>query len=131
VFAAPGEEAQALPVLNSIPENRRLNVIAKGDPGVAAAALARCTFYIGHDSGLMHSAAAAGTPTLGLFGPSWPHLYSPWGMHASYVATPENFDQLIAFDGYDPKTTGSLMTSLSIGDVLTALDPAVQKQATR
>ena len=114
VFAAPGEEGQALPVFNSIPEDRRIDVIAKGDPGTAAAALARCDLYIGHDSGLMHSSAAAGTPTIGLFGPSWPHLYGPWGEFTTLVKTPENFDQLIAFDGYDPKTVGTLMTSLSV-----------------
>jgi heptosyltransferase-3 len=117
VFAAPGEEGQAIPVFNSIPQDRRIDVIAKGDPATAAAALARCNLYIGHDSGLMHSAAAAGTPTVGLFGPSWPHLYGPWGELTTLVKTPENFDQLIAFDGYDPKTVGSLMTSLNVGDV--------------
>lgn len=114
VFAAPGEEHQARPVFDSIPPERRIDVIAKCDPGTAAAALARCTFYVGHDSGLMHSAAAAGTPTFGLFGPSWPHLYGPWGDHTSYAATPEDFDQLIDFPGYDPKTVGSLMTTLQV-----------------
>lgn len=118
VFAAPGEEAQARPVFDSIPADRRIDVIAKCDPGTAAAALARCTLYIGHDSGLMHSAAAAGTPTVGLFGPSWPHLYAPWGPHTLYVKTPQPFDQLIAFDGYDPKTVGSLMTSLALETVV-------------
>ncbi len=114
VFAAPGEEPAAYEVLNSIPENRRINVIAKTDPGTAAAALARCNFYIGNDSGLMHCAAAVGVKTLGLFGPSWPHLYRPWGAHCNYVATPENFDELIAYEGYTPKTAPCLMTSLTI-----------------
>lgn len=117
VFAAPGEEVQALPVFQSIPADRRIDVIAKCDPGTAAAALARCTLYVGHDSGLMHSAAAAGTPTVGLFGPSWPHLYGPWGDHTTYVATPEDFDQLIDFEGYSPKTVGSLMGSLTVDAV--------------
>ena len=31
--------------------------------------LARCDLFVGNDSGLMHLAAAAGAPTLGLFGP--------------------------------------------------------------
>lgn len=117
VFAAPGEEAQALPVFLSIPPDRRIDLIAKANPGTAAAALSRCTLYVGHDSGLMHCAAAAGTPTVGLFGPSWPHLYGPWGRNTDWVGTPEDFDTLIDFDGYDPKTVGSLMTTLSIGAV--------------
>lgn len=122
VFAAPGEEAQALPVFNSIPADRRIDVIAKCDPGTAAAALARCALYVGHDSGLMHSAAAAGTPTVGLFGPSWPHLYGPWGENTTYVSTPEDFDQLIDFEGYSPKTVGSLMGSLSVDAVIRCVE---------
>ena len=123
VFAAPGEEAQAAPVFESIPPDRRIDLIAKADPGTAAAALARCALYVGHDSGLMHCAAAAGTPTVGLFGPSWPHLYGPWGDHATFVSTPETYDELTAFDGYDSKTVGSLMTTLTIE----AVEDGVQK----
>lgn len=122
VFAAPGEEEVSRKVLNSVPENRRIDVIAKGNPGVAAAALARCAFYIGNDSGLMHSAAAAGVPTLGLFGPSWPHLYRPWGSNADYISTPENYDRLISYPGYNPKTAPSLMTTLTVDMVKAKLD---------
>jgi ADP-heptose:LPS heptosyltransferase len=122
VFAAPGEEEDARTVLASIPEARAVDVIAKTDPGTAAAAIARCDFYIGNDSGLMHCAAASGVPTLGLFGPSLPHIYAPYGEHCSYVSTPENFDQLIDFAGYDPKTLGhTLMTGLSVDAVKDAL----------
>lgn len=117
VFAAPGEEAQAMPVLESIPPERRIDMIAKVDPGTAAAALARCAWYIGHDSGLMHTAAAVGIPTIGLFGPSWPHLYGPWGDHAAWISTPQSYDKLTDFPGYDPKTVGSLMTGLSVDAV--------------
>ena len=122
VFAAPGEEKAAYAVLNSIPENRRLDVIAKADPGTAAAALKRCAFYVGNDSGLMHCAAASGTPTVGLFGPSWPHIYRPWGPHAHFVGTPEAFSQLTDFPGYDPKTlTRTLMTSLGVENVASSI----------
>lgn len=118
VFAAPGEEDQAMPVLNSVAEDKRIDGIAKGNPGEVAAALARCDFYIGNDSGLMHAAAAAGVPTVGLFGPSYPHWYSPWGDHTAYAQTPETFDELIDFEGYHPKTLDrSLMVTLSIDSV--------------
>ncbi len=121
VFAAPGEEADARKVLESIPAQKRLDLIAKTDPGTAAAALSLCDFYIGNDSGLMHCAAAAGVRTLGLFGPSYPHLYRPWGANCAFVSTPETFDQLTAFEGYDPKTTGTLMGTLSVEGVKEAV----------
>lgn len=117
VFAAPGEEENGRILLESLPEDRRLDLIAKTDPGTAAAALSFCAFYIGNDSGLMHCAAAAGVPTLGLFGPSYPHLYRPWGQRCAYVSTPQNFDQLTAFEGYSPKTTGTLMGGLTVDAV--------------
>ena len=117
VFAAPGEEEAACQVLNTVPEDRRLDIIAKGNPGEVAAALSRCDLYIGNDSGLMHAAAAGSVPTFGLFGPSWPHLYGPWGAHTAYIATEKNFDELINFPGYDVKTVGSLMTSLGVDSV--------------
>jgi ADP-heptose:LPS heptosyltransferase len=133
VFAAPGEKAQALPVLNAVPPERRIDGIGKGNPGEVAAALARCDFYIGNDSGLMHAAAAAGVPTFGLFGPSYPHLYAPWGDHTGYVCTPQTFDELIDFEGYSAGTLKhSLMTGLSVEDVIGALrnfDPLYQQVA--
>lgn len=114
VFAAKGEEDDAYKVLRSIPKNKQIDVIAKADPGTVAAALARCAFYIGNDSGLMHIAAAVGTKTLGLFGPSYPHLYAPFGSHCDFIATPETFDELIAYEGYDSKTAPCLMKSLTV-----------------
>ena len=122
VFAAPGEEEAAEQVLASIPVARQIDLIAKTDPATAAACLSLCDFYIGNDSGLMHCAAAAGVPTFGVFGPSYPHLYAPWGDHATYAQTPETFDELIDFKGYDPKTLDrSLMVSLTVYDVKIAL----------
>jgi len=119
VFAAPGEEDAAIEVLEFFPEDYRIDMIAKALPGHAAAVISRCDLYIGNDSGLMHCAAAAGIPTLGLFGPSYPHLYHPWGDHCRYVRTAETFDQLRDFEGYDPKTlTHHLMESLRVDDVI-------------
>ncbi len=118
VFGAPGEEEGAYEVFNAMPEDCRLDLIAKGSPGEAAAAIARCDFYLGNDSGLMHCAAANGIPTVGVFGPSYPHIYAPYGDHAVFARTPETFDELIDFEGYDPKTLDrTLMTSLSIDAV--------------
>lgn len=118
VFAAPGEEEGAYKVLSSVPEDRQIDVIARVNPGEAATAIAKCDLYIGNDSGLMHCAAAAGVPTVGLFGPSYPHLYRPWGRHCTYVSTNQTFDELTDFLGYNPKTLDhSLMVSLSVDDV--------------
>lgn len=128
VFAAPGEEEPARRVLDSVPAERRIDMIAKCDPGVAAAVLSLCDLYIGNDSGLMHCAAAANIPVLGLFGPSWPHLYRPWGDNAAYVTTPETYAELTVYDGYDPKkVTGSLMRSLTVQAAVDAVQAMLSR----
>ena len=121
IFAAPGEEENARKVLQSIPIPFAIDMIAKADPVTAAAAISLCQLYIGNDSGLMHCAAATGVPTLGLFGPSRPEHYRPWGANSAYVATPQTMDELTAFSGYDPKTVGSLMGTLTVDAVYDAV----------
>ena len=113
VVGGPDEREQAAPLLSVLPPDRLVDLI--GTPlGVAAAAIKQCAFYIGNDSGLMHMAAAVGTPTLGLFGPSRDWLYYPWGPHCAHIRTPESFSELTSQPGYDRHTTGSLMTTLTV-----------------
>lgn len=113
VTAAPNERDMAQPVLDAIPEDRRIDII---DPPLmhVAACMKLCRAYIGNDSGLMHMAAAAGAPTLGLFGPSKTDLYAPWGAHADFLRTQESFEELIGAAGYNRHTTGSLMGSITV-----------------
>jgi hypothetical protein len=44
-----------------------------------AARLAHCRLYVGNDSGVTHLAAAAGCPTVALFGESDPRVWAPRG----------------------------------------------------
>ncbi len=123
VFAAPNERDQANPVIEGLKDDYHIiDCIGNLNTGEAAAVIAGCDFFIGNDSGLMHIAAASNIPTFGLFGPSWPHLYAPFGQKTAWVQTPKNFDELIDFPDYDPKTCGCLMDGLSVDHVLQALD---------
>jgi heptosyltransferase-3 len=127
VFAAPGEESVAQCVFDTLPESSRINLIAKGNPGVAAACLARCQYYIGNDSGLMHCAAAAGVPTLGLFGPTDDRMYAPYGPHAAHLHTPQTMQELVGAPDFNAKAvTGSLMGGLTVQSVLAHLNKATQ-----
>lgn len=85
----------------------------------AAAVFERAALFVGNDSGLMHVAAAAGCPTLGLFGPTDPARYAPRGRQTAFVRTQRVFDPK-APDAPTSKTapqaTG-LMDSLTVDAV--------------
>src|SRR3984957_9387079 len=50
-------------------------------------AMAAASVAISNDSGLMHIAAAIGTPTMGIFGPTSPHLWAPLNGLAATIQT--------------------------------------------
>src|SRR5687768_61714 len=53
-----------------------------------AAAIARCTLFLGHDSGISHLAAAAGTRCVLLFGPTDPAIWAPANPHVQIIRAP-------------------------------------------
>lgn len=121
VFGGPGEREIARPVLQAIPSERCIDLVGTVDILTAAACLNRCALFVGNDSGLMHIAAATGTPTLGLFGPSQPVHYAPWGSHCAVAETDIPYAALVGAPGFDHRATKSLMTSLSVDRVVGAV----------
>lgn len=118
VFGHETERGSVQGFLDSIPEDRRIDLVGRISLLEAYACLERASLYIGNDSGLMHLAAAAGVPTLGLFGPTQDQLYGPWGAHCRVVrgagfleSFPEN---------YDWDNSPSLMETLSVDAVADA-----------
>jgi ADP-heptose:LPS heptosyltransferase len=114
ILGAESERNLAQPVLASVRAARRVDLIGKIDLLTAFMVLRRCALFIGNDSGLMHLAAAAGVPTLGLFGPSRVEVYAPWGPHAGTVTTELRYEELVGQPGYDHRTTDTLMDSLTV-----------------
>lgn len=84
----PAEAAMAAPVLAAL-GSRAVDLVGRLELPVVAAVMARSAIFVGNDSGLMHMAAAAGVPTLGLFGPSRVGEYAPAGRRAAYVEAPD------------------------------------------
>jgi len=88
----PGDRPPATPALEAAGD-RGLDFVGKGDILASAAAIDRAALFVGNDSGLMHVSAAAGRPTLGLFGPTEWWLYGPWGPRTRTVASNETRGQ--------------------------------------
>lgn len=133
VFATAEERSAAAPVLAAIPSARRLDLVGRLDLLTVYACLKRATLFIGNDSALMHMAAAAGIPTLGLFGPSPVRRYGPWGPLADAVTTTEDYRHLLEAADDPQRPKGTLMDTISVERVIAAagalLDRAAAQQA--
>ena len=92
LVGGPGDHPPAAPALAAAGA-RGIDFVGKGDILASAAAIERAALFVGNDSGLMHVAAAAGRPTLGLFGPTEWWLYGPWGPQTRTVASNETRGQ--------------------------------------
>jgi len=79
LLGAFGKRLRDLPRLEIVPNLHLRRVVAL---------LSQCGLYVGNDSGLMHLAAAAGTPVVILFGPTSPRLYLPGWVRSRAVASP-------------------------------------------
>jgi ADP-heptose:LPS heptosyltransferase len=72
-----------------------------------AARIASCRFFLGHDSGITHLAAALGLPGIALWGPTHPDLWRPRSVNFRLIHAPDS------------------LASLEIESVLDALLPAL------
>lgn len=83
----PGEEILAREVVDRLPVRPIL-----GPPTSLpelAALLRRCALVVGSDTGPLHLAAALGTPTLGLYGPTWAWRNGPYGRPSRVLQSPD------------------------------------------
>lgn len=82
----PGEERRAQELRDL---SKNLLVLAPATtPASSARLAARAALCVGVDSGPTHLAAAAGTPTLALFGPTDPARFGPVGPRAAALRAP-------------------------------------------
>lgn len=68
------------------------------DLGRLAALLASARFYAGCDSGVSHLAAALGTPSLVVFGPTDPRVWAPQGSHVHILRDHWNPEDVMRWD---------------------------------
>lgn len=127
IVGAAHEREMAKPVLDAVPG--ALDWVGGRDLLDVCALLELSDLYIGNDSGLMHLAAAAGAPTLGLFGPSAEWRYRPWGPRSALVRTTESLDELTSAPDFDHRSHRSLMTSLTVDEVVCAAEDLWRRAA--
>lgn len=75
----------------------------------AYACLKKARLFLGNDNIWMHLAAAAGAPTIGLFGPSDEDVSRPWGTYAKVVRGQRPFSSYLAIDPQLNQAIGHMM----------------------
>jgi heptosyltransferase-2 len=85
VVGGPGEKALAAEIVAA--GGARVRDLTGTDLRNGILAMAAAGVAISNDSGLMHIAAALGTPTMGIFGPTSPYLWAPLNGLAATVQT--------------------------------------------
>jgi heptosyltransferase II len=85
VVGGPGEKALAAEIMAG--GGPRVRDLTGTDLRNGILAMAAASVAISNDSGLMHIAAALGTPTLGIFGPTSPYHWAPLNGLAATVLT--------------------------------------------
>lgn len=101
-------------VLTAAPSNDELNMVAAIQSRLMvpvaslagqlslkelAALTAQARLFIGVDSAPMHMAAAVGTPTVALFGPSGDKQWGPWGVPSRVVSSQRHACRPCGIDG--------------------------------
>jgi heptosyltransferase-3 len=128
MLGGPGDEVYAQPIYDALPDSEFVDLLGLGLPETAAC-LERCRLYVGNDSGLMHMAAAVGTPTLGLFGPSDDRCYAPWGGHNDAVRGAATFDEIDSAHDDRRKHPESLLADLTVDSVYDAAQALYERTA--
>jgi heptosyltransferase III len=84
VIEGPAEKGTGAAVVEGIAAGYA--VVASGlSAGTVAGILARCTAFVGNDSGISHLAAGIGVPSVVLFGPTRPDIWGPLGPHVEIL----------------------------------------------
>lgn len=86
-----------------------------------AALTARARLFIGVDSAPMHIAAAMGTSTVALFGPSGDKEWGPWGVVHRVVASENHPCRPCGIDGCGGSKVSDCLTSLPVDRVYRAV----------
>ena len=94
-----------------------------------AALTARARAFVGVDSAPMHIAAAMGTPTLALFGPSGEDEWGPWRVRARVVVSHAHPCRPCGIDGCGGGKVSECLTTLRVDDVYAQFEALLAESA--
>ncbi len=114
---------EALPTLLPI-----INLVGKTSILQLGALLERCEVCLTCDSGPMHIAAAVGTPTVALFGPTSPVRHKPYGVGHTTIEKPVECRPCYKRTCHRQDALHLCMTEISTAEVVKALEIKLHQQ---
>lgn len=130
VVGGPGDEAAAAELERSMRYQPVATLVRRWDWSTLAALIQSSALFLGHDTGMMHLAAAVGTPTLAIFGPSDPQMYGPYGAHGRAIWHPTHWSPCF-YDGAalpDCPCNMQCMRNVDADEVVAAARDLLQQQ---
>ena len=136
ITGAPDERERALvaAVLNATAVETRQHIVdlaGRFSLAELAAVTGRARAFVGVDSAPMHIAAAMGTPTLALFGPSGEKEWGPWMVPSRVLVADEFPCRPCGIDGCGGGKVSECLTTLPVDRVARALFDLIAHTAER
>jgi len=117
------------PVRAAAPRDMTIDLVGRADLLTAFAALKGARLFIGNDTGYSQLAAAAGAPTLALFGPSDDRIWRPWGADVKVVRGARTLEEIRRIDAALSAQVRH-MVDLSTDSVMAAAETLLEDTAT-
>ncbi|HVN02637.1 MAG TPA: glycosyltransferase family 9 protein [Caulobacteraceae bacterium] len=117
-------------VRSTAPRDLLIDLVGRGDLLTTFAALKHARLFIGNDTGFAQLAAAAGAPTLTLFGPSDDRIWRPWGENVRVVRGARTLEEIRRVD-VTLSAQVRHMVDLSAESVLAAAESLLEETAAR
>jgi heptosyltransferase-3 len=89
VLGLASQQASLASLIQALPASHIVDLSGKTDIPLACAILKGAQLVISNDSGLFHIAAALGTHSIGLYGPTNDKIYAPRGSHVHIIKVRE------------------------------------------
>ena len=130
ILGEKSEMHEVEPVRGGASRDSTIDLVGKIDLLTAAAVLRRARLFLGSDNVFSQLAAAAGVPTLALFGPSDDRIWRPWGHDVRVVRGARSLEEIRRID---PALSAQVrhMVDLSAESVLAAAETLLEEIGAR
>jgi ADP-heptose:LPS heptosyltransferase len=118
------------PVRSAVARGATIDLVGKADLLTTFAALKHARLFFGSDNAFSQLAAAAGAPTLALFGPSDDRIWRPWGVDVRVARGARSLEEIRRID---PALSAQVrhMVDLSADSVVAAAETLLEEIVAR